>query len=263
MAWWAPWTWFRGNKEGTAEERGEEFLPPEFSEERAVSWSWWRPWTWFRRGAEREEGEKLLLPELPGEGARPWSWWRPWMWFRRGTAEPGGVEAGLPPEEELEAYRPTTRGPGVARERPIPEKEFPELERERPSKKVMVEEEPEVFLPEEEEYPGGIFISDRKVQGGFTKFCLSLFSIFLLPFILVFGLCLVTCAFLLIFPILIAFFPIFLIGLFVLFVIVPVALPVLIVYLLVTERSELLINSKGCLFTLRSLPAEGKRIPSE
>lgn len=121
-----------------------------------------------------------------------------------------------------------------------------EIETERPSEKVLVEEAPS---PEEETY-GGIFISDRKIQGGFKKFCLSLFSIFILPFILVFGICLATCVFLLVFPMFLSFFPIFLIGLFMLFIIAPVAVPVIIVYLLATERGRLLINSKGSRFSL-------------
>lgn len=240
MAWWAPWTWLRGNQEEepegelTTEELGE--IPPELPEKRGASWL--RPWTWSRGGAEElEEVEELPYEE---EGA---------------------------PKEKLRGYRPTATGPELGRGRPPAEEKLPELEleRERPSKKVLVEEEElEAFAPpeEEEEYPGGLYISGRKIRGGFKKFCLALFSIFLLPFILVFGMCLATCAFLLVFPMLMAFFPIFLIGLFMLFIIAPVAVPVLIVYILATERSTLLINSKGRLFSLQSLPEE-KKIPRE
>lgn len=234
MAWWAPWTWFRGNKEEPVEEE-QMGLPPEFPEERATYWSWWRPWTWFRRGGEEYE-------EI--------------------EAGPPSGEEGMP-EEEPEAYRPAAKRPEIERGRLPTEEEFPELERERPSKKVLIEEELEMFPPEEEEYPGGVYISDRKVQGGFKKFCLALFSIFLLPFILIFGVCLATCIFLLVFPMLMAFFPVLLIGLFMLFIIVPVALPVLIVYLLITERSLLLINSRGHLFSLQGLPTEERKISEE
>lgn len=127
----------------------------------------------------------------------------------------------------------------------------------------MEEEELEGFLPEEEGYPGGLYISDRKIEGGFKKFCLALFSIFLLPFILVFGIGLSICVFLLIFPILIAFFPIFFVGLAMLLIIVPAAVPVLIVYIMATERSLLLINSRGHLFSLQSPSAEEKKMPEE
>ncbi|MFN3468049.1 MAG: hypothetical protein ACK4WF_10190, partial [Candidatus Brocadiales bacterium] len=65
-----------------------------------------------------------------------------------------------------------------------------------------------------------------------------------------------TCVFLLVFPILMAFFPILFIGFFMLLIIIPVALPVLVVYVMATERSMLLINSKGRLFSLQSPPAE-------
>ncbi len=231
MAWWAPWTWFRGNKE-------EEFVEGEEG---------------VARGAEEQAG---LPPELPEEEVVSWSWWRPWTWFRGKGAEE--FEVGLPPAgkeelpagEEVGAYRPAVKAP--------------ELERERPSKGVLVEEEEvEVFPPEEEEYPGGLYISGRKIQGGFKKFCLALFSIFLLPFILVFGVCLATCAFLLVFPMLMAFFPVFLIGFFMFLIVIPVAVPVLMVYTMVTERVMFLINSKGYLFSLKSPPAVKRRMPEE
>ena len=119
------------------------------------------------------------------------------------------------------------------------------------------------FLPEEEGYPGGLYISDKKIEGSFKKFCLALFSIFLLPFILVFGIGLAICVFLLIFPILIAFFPVFFVGLSMLLIIAPAAVPVLIIYIMVTERSLLLINSRGRLFSMQSPSAEEKKTPGE
>jgi hypothetical protein len=224
MAWWAPWTWFRGNKEEELVE--EPGLPPEFKEKKASSWL--KPWTW--------------------------------NWFRRGEEE---FEEVGPVGEEW-AYRPTAERPTLEEARkPFAEEEIPTAVREKPSKGVLVEEEELEVFPPPEEYPGGLYISDGKVTSGFKKFCLALFSIFLLPFILVFGVCLLTCAFLLIFPMLMAFFPIFLIGLFMLFIIVPVALPVLIVYVMVTERLMLLINSKGHFFSLQGVPAGEEKIPEE
>lgn len=223
MAWWAPWTWFRGNKEEELIE-GEPGLPPEFREKKASSWL--KPWTWFGRGEE-------------------------------------GLEEVGPAGEEW-AYRPTAErlAPEEAR-RPFAEEEIPAPVRERPSKGVLVEEEELEVFPPPEEYPGGLYISDGKVTGGFKKFCLALFSIFLLPFILVFGVCLLACAFLLTFPILVAFFPIALIGLFMLFLIVPVVLPVLIIYVMATERLMLLINSKGHIFSLQGVPVEEEKTPME
>lgn len=238
MAWWAPWTWFGGNK--------EEPVEGEFIE----------------GSAEEQVGPPS---EPPKEGGA--SWLKPWTWGRKGTEELEEIE-GLPLEEEgiLEekagAYRPPV--PELEKEKPFAEERPPKLERKRPPKEVLVEEEElEAFAPEEEEYPGGLYISGRKIQGGFTKFCLALFSIFLLPFILVFGVCLATCAFLLVFPMLMAFFPILLIGLFMLFIIIPVAVPVLVVYVMATERSMLLINSKGRLFSIQRPPAEERKIPRE
>ncbi|HHT9133249.1 MAG TPA: hypothetical protein ACFYED_12345 [Candidatus Tripitaka californicus] len=244
MAWWAPWTWVGGNKEETEEGLIEEQAGPPPSEE-----------TWPSEFQEEEGGAS--------------SWWRPWTWYgRRGTEGLEDLEAGLPLEEELSKgarpYSPTAQGPELERGRPATEEVSPRLERKRPPREVLVEEEElEGLPPEEEGYPGGLYISDRKIEGGFKKFCLALFSIFLLPFILVFGIGLSICVFLLIFPILIAFFPIFFVGLSMILIIVPAAVPVLIIYIMVTERSLLLINSRGHLFSLQRPPAEEKKMPGE
>lgn len=243
MAWWAPWTWVSGNKEETEEGLIEEQAGPPPSEE-------------------------TLSPELPEEEGSVSSWWRPWTWYGRGTEGLEDLEAGLPLEGELpkeaRPYSPTAQGPELERGRPATEEGVPRIERKRPPKEVLVEEEElEGFLPEEEGYPGGLYISDRKIEGGFKKFCLALFSIFLLPFILVFGIGLAICVFLLIFPILIAFFPVFFVGLSMLLIIAPAAVPVLIVYIMVTERVLLLINSRGHLFSLQSPSAEEKKMPGE
>ena len=228
MAWWAPWTWAGGNKEETEEGLIEEQAGPPPSEE-------------------------TLPPEFQEEEGGASSWWRPWTWYGRGTE---GLEAGFPLEGELpKETRPYS---------PTAEEGFPRLERKRPPKEVLVEEEElEGFLPEEEGYPGGLYISDRKIEGGFKKFCLALFSIFLLPFILVFGIGLSICVFLLIFPILIAFFPVFFVGLSMLLIIIPAAVPILIIYIMATERRLLLINSRGRLFSMQSPSAEEKKTPGE
>lgn len=243
MAWWAPWTWVSGNKEEAEEGFVEEQAGPPPSEE-------------------------TLSPELPEEEGSASSWWRPWTWYGRGTEGLEDLEAGLPLEEELpkgaRPYSPTSQGPELERGRAATEEGFPRLERKRPPKEVLVEEEElEGFLPEEEGYPGGLYISDRKIEGGFKKFCLALFSIFLLPFILVFGIGLSICVFLLIFPILIAFFPIFFVGLAMLLIIIPAAVPVLIIYIMATERRLLLINSRGHLFSLQRPTAEEKKMTEE
>ncbi len=223
--------------------------------------AWWAPWTWFY-GSRKEdvEGEMVKFPSLEPPEERNFSWLRPWTWLRRGKTTPEELGVGYPglggiPREGFERYAPAIGESELG-------EELPELEVKKPSEKALFEEEEFGEFPlEEEEYPGGVYISDSKVRGGFKKFCLALFSIFLLPFILVFGLFLAACAFLLIFPVLIAIFPVFLGGIFVLCIVAPVALPVLIIYLLFTERGMLLINSKGRLFSIISVPQQGKNIP--
>lgn len=102
---------------------------------------------------------------------------------------------------------------------------------------------------EEVESPGGIYISDKKITGGFTKFGISLLSLVLLPWILAFGISIVAIVSMIVFPVAMSLFPIFLVSLFVLVIVAPLIMPLLIIYLLVTERGKLLINSEGKLFS--------------
>ncbi len=159
------------------------------------------------------------------------------------------------------------------------EEEYLGTEREEPYKDVLLEEEgPERAAPqevvereeyyeeeEEEESPGGVFISDRKIKGGFKKFGISILSISFLPWILSFGIAIVACVSLIVFPVALSLFPMFLVTLFVLAIVAPIVLPLLIIYLLVTERGRLLINSQGKKFSISfSIPAtEEKERPKE
>lgn len=127
---------------------------------------------------------------------------------------------------------------------PLREKEKKSYYEEAPEEEVTEEEE------EEEETPGGVFISDEKIKGGFKIFGISLLSIFLLPWILSFGIAVVALISLVVFPIALSLFPIFLVGLFILVVVAPLIMPLLIIYLLITERGKLLINSEGRLLWL-------------
>lgn len=154
------------------------------------------------------------------------------------------------------------------------EEEYMEAERKEHLKDVLVEEEgPERAAPpeEKEEYeyeeeevesPGGVFISDKKIRGGFKKFGISLLSLFLLPWILSFGIAIVACVSLIVFPVAPSLFPIFLVALFVLAIVAPVVMPLLIIYFLVTERGKLLINSEGKRFSINlSIPFLEKERP--
>lgn len=166
-------------------------------------------------------------------------------------------------EGETDELRPEEDVP-VEERKPEPERaaEGPpgeETEREK------YYEEPEEEEYEEEESPGGVFISDKKIRGGFKIFGITLLSIFLLPWILSFGISIVVIVSLIIFPILLSLFPIFLVALFVLVIVAPLIMPILIIYFLITERGRLLINSEGNFFWIDlSVPygeAEGRETP--
>lgn len=151
--------------------------------------------------------------------------------------------------EEETAERDELYGEEVAVEGKEPERAAPPREEKR---ERYYKEEPEEVTEEEEEEetPGGVFISDRKIKGGFKIFGISLLSIFLLPWILSFGIAVVALVSLIVFPIALSLFPIFLVGLFILVVVAPLIMPLLIIYLLITERGKLLINSEGKLLWL-------------
>ncbi|HHT9135447.1 MAG TPA: hypothetical protein ACFYD2_11135, partial [Candidatus Avalokitesvara rifleensis] len=117
--------------------------------------------------------------------------------------------------EEEGAERDELYGEDVSVEEKEPEGAEPLREKE---KKSYYEEGPEEAAEEEEEEeetPGGVFISDRKIKGGFKIFGISLLSIFLLPWILSFGIAVVALISLVVFPIALSLFPIFLVGLFI------------------------------------------------
>lgn len=147
-------------------------------------------------------------------------------------------------EEEAGAERDELYGEDVLVEEEEPERAAPRRKEEEE------EYEEELEYEEEEETPGGVFISDKKIKGGFKIFGISLLSIFLLPWILSFGIAIVALVSLVVFPIAMSLFPIFLVGLFILVVVTPLIMPLLIIYLLVTEHGKLLINSEGKLLWL-------------
>jgi hypothetical protein len=152
--------------------------------------------------------------------------------------------------EEEGAERNELYGEDVSVEEKEPEGAEPLREKDKKSSYEEGPEEAAEEEEEEEETPGGVFISDEKIKGGFKIFGISLLSIFLLPWILSFGIAVVALISLVVFPIALSLFPIFLVGLFILVVVAPLIMPLLIIYLLITERGKLLINSEGRLLWL-------------
>lgn len=112
----------------------------------------------------------------------------------------------------------------------------------------MIDEE------EEEETENGVFIFDRKVEGFLGKFYTGLFSIILLPPLLLFAAALAIGVALLIFPLasiaLLSTFPLILFSLLILVISLPVGGPIIIIYLLMTEKGKLSIWPRGGIIRL-------------
>ncbi len=178
-------------------------------------------------------------PEAPGAGGDAFEKAKAAEETREGEIDELRSEEDVPVEarapEPERATEPERAG------EPPPKKE---AERERYYDEY--EEEEEEY--EEEESPGGVFISGKKIRGGFKIFGITLLSIFLLPWILSFGISIVVIVSLIVFPIILSLFPIFLVALFVLVIVAPLVMPILIIYFLITERGRLLINSEGSMF---------------
>ncbi len=182
-------------------------------------------------------------PEAPGAGGDA---------FEKAKAAEethGGEIDELHPEEDVAVEEKKPEAEHKRTAEPPPEKE---AERERHYDEYEEEE-----YEEEAESPGGVFISGKKIRGGFKIFGITLLSIFLLPWILSFGISIVVIVSLIVFPIVLSLFPIFLVALFVLVIVAPLVMPILIIYFLITERGRLLINSEGSMFWVDlSIPHE-------
>ncbi|MCQ4574610.1 MAG: hypothetical protein NOU37_05125 [Candidatus Brocadiales bacterium] len=177
--------------------------------------------------------------------------WRYAKKFRKATKNTEGDVYGGPGVEAFEKARLAEESP-EGEEDVIYQDEMVEEGLKRAP--IPAEEEEEGrekyhYEYEEVESPGGIYISDKKITGGFTKFGISLLSLVLLPWILAFGISIVAIVSMIVFPVAMSLFPIFLVSLFVLVIVAPLIMPLLIIYLLVTERGKLLINSEGKLFS--------------
>ncbi len=188
-----------------------------------------------------------------------------WRYIKKWRATPEDYEQevhgrGTDAFEKAKTAEKSAEGDEVRSDDVLVEEEAPE--RAAPPR----EEEREGYYEEEEEEEeslGGVFISDKKVRGGFKKFGISLLSLFLLPWILSFGIAVLALVSLVVFPIAMSLFPIFLVALFIFVVVAPLLIPLLIIYLLVTEHGKLLINSEGKRFWLTFPPTileEGKKV---
>ncbi len=130
----------------------------------------------------------------------------------------------------------------VTEETPSPKEEFQVNENE-----IVDEETP---FQEEEESPYGVFIFGKKVHG-FKKFLTALFSIFLLPPFILFGLLIVTSIVLLAFPLISIALPIVLLALCILLIALPVMVPLITVLSLITGKWKVHFGLKNKKFAIR------------
>jgi hypothetical protein len=101
-----------------------------------------------------------------------------------------------------------------------------------------IEVTPKETISIRDDSSNGVFIFGKKVEGGFKKFLTALFSIFLLPPVVVFGLIILTTVVLIILPIT-------LLSLCILFIALPVVIPFLTVISLITGKGSVHLGLKN------------------
>lgn len=101
----------------------------------------------------------------------------------------------------------------------------------------------------------GVFIFGKKIEGRIGKLFFGALTIGLLPPTFIFGVALLICIFLLLFPLiamlLLVVFPTAIFSLLILFVALPVVFPFLIIFLLFTDRGKLSLFSEGKTLALK------------
>lgn len=132
------------------------------------------------------------------------------------------------------------------------EQQVSDVVEEMPSSKEEehVGEEAEETPFEEEESPYGVFIFGKKVHG-FAKFLTALFSIFLFPPFILFGLLIITSIVLLAFPLISIALPIVLLALCILLIALPVVLPLITILTLITGKGKVHFGLKNRKFAIR------------
>ena len=105
----------------------------------------------------------------------------------------------------------------------------------------------------EEVSSSGVFIFGSRVESRFKKFMTAMFSIFLLPPAIVFGLSVITIVVLIAFPLVSIVLPITLLSLCILFILLPVVLPFLTVVSLITGKGKVQFGLENKKFAIRVL----------
>jgi len=120
-------------------------------------------------------------------------------------------------------------------------------------KEEKVGVETEKALAVEEVSSSGVFIFGKKVKSGFKKFLMTMFSIFLLPPVIVFGLSVITIVVLIAFPLISIVLPITLLSLCILFILLPVVLPLLTIVALITGKGKVQFGLENKKFAVKVL----------
>ncbi|MBT3880173.1 MAG: hypothetical protein HON76_13985 [Candidatus Scalindua sp.] len=108
-------------------------------------------------------------------------------------------------------------------------------------------------LPVEEAPSSGVFIFGSRIESRFKKFLTVLFSIFLLPPVIVFGLSVITIVVLIAFPLISIVLPITLLSLCILFILLPVVLPLFTIIALITGRGKVQFGLENKKFAIKVL----------
>ena len=105
----------------------------------------------------------------------------------------------------------------------------------------------------EEVSSSGVFIFGNRIESRFKKFMTALFSIFLLPPVIVFGLSVITIVVLVAFPLISIILPITLLSLCILFILLPVVLPLLTIVALITGKGKVQFGLENKKFAIKVL----------
>lgn len=171
------------------------------------------------------------------------------MWKRKKKQQADVEVEETPSSEEEEQVSVATEETSSSEEE---EQQVSDVVEEMPSSKEEehVGEEAEETPFEEEESPYGVFIFGKKVHG-FAKFLTALFSIFLFPPFILFGLLIITSIVLLAFPLISIALPIVLLALCILLIALPVVLPLITILTLITGKGKVHFGLKNRKFAIR------------
>ncbi len=145
--------------------------------------------------------------------------------------------------EEAPSTEEEQAGSAAAEEAPLEKKE----------EKVGVGTGEALPVEVEEVLSSGVFIFGNRIESRFKKFLTVIFSIFLLPPVIVFGLSVITIVVLIAFPLISIVLPITLLSLCILFILLPVVLPLLTIVALITGKGKVQFGLENKKFAIKVL----------